>query len=225
VPKNFLDFQNAISVIADKSHVVFVGDRARADRDKAIIRGIALLDAIPEFIRVEAALPQIFLLREPACEHVQILRRVAPVEIVATAHLEVSLFDETDPELTLGGVGTKPVTIHVDWEVVVNRDAPPSAVHKQFDSVLASWIVDRVPIVVLGKDIVRDNPLFPLRLELEMGSDCKGGKDRAITHFLLHDLVAGDLSSDIWHAIDPLLGRDVVLRPSPLSQALHLTNR
>jgi len=57
-------------VVANQTHVILVWDSRRPDCNQAVIRCIALLDTIPEFVWVEAILTQIVLLWKPSRQHV-----------------------------------------------------------------------------------------------------------------------------------------------------------
>ena len=57
-------------MVANQTHVILVWDSRRPDCNQAVIRCIALLDTIPEFVWVEAILTQIVLLWKPSRQHV-----------------------------------------------------------------------------------------------------------------------------------------------------------
>ena len=91
---------------------------------------------------------------------------------MATVHLQVSLLDEADPHFAASRVGTQPVAILINWQVVVNHDTSPGAIDEKLDDILTSWIVDRIAIVILRKDILRNDALLPSCFHLKVACDC-----------------------------------------------------
>lgn len=73
---------------------------------------------------------------------------------------QVSFFDQAHPKLAPGGVRTKELVIFVYRKVVINLNSAPDAVHKKLYNILAAWVVDRLPKLVLRIDVVRDKALL-----------------------------------------------------------------
>ena len=222
---HLLDLKDAIGVITDQSDIVLIRDYSRANRDQAVIVRVALFDPLPDFVPIEVLLLDPILLRKPACHDVQVSGRVAAHEIVPTVQLEIGFFEQTHPELTARRVGAQPISIIIHWEIIINIDAAPRSIHKHFYDVLTSWIIDRVPIVILRENVFCDDSFRVIRLEFKMRGNSQCREHRAIADLLLHDLVTINLSRDVWHPIDELVRWDVILWAGPLSQLLHLSDR
>ena len=206
-----------------QTYGILIFNGSSSTGDEAVSRLVAMEYASPELLLVVRS--QVDALRKPSREDEQVSRAERAIEVVASVSFQIGLLYQRNPHLAFVAKGTDWSAVVIDRNVVIHLDGSPAAIQVQLDDVLAFRIVDRVCILILRKDVVRDEFVLVAELEFVMSRDSKRTQNRAVSDsFLLH-FIASDLGGHIRHSIHIVLAIEDIYESSPVLQLSCLLDR
>ena len=90
-------------------------------------------------------------------------------------------------------------------QIVIDSYSTPRSIDEKLNNIFTCWVVNRVAVLVLREDLVRDQSFLPLVLELIVRADSKRGDRRAVSHLLLLDFKACHFRCNVRNAFDEML--------------------